>query len=255
MHTGRAGRGAHAGLLRPHRGQFAVGQRTQLRRGLMPRQGRDPAQAVGLQLQRVGQRRRALVQHHRDRGARDAGPARHPPDACQRHREGGAVAEIAGVEMVAQRKAVLAIQGITETGTVSLDGESLRRPRLWSIIPAFSAVAPERSRADEMAPVSSVLSGPILDWRSLTAPIAGLGARRSPETVDLVSEPSEWDADFRLNITEPLNDESTKDAGGEHNAFEFECHSLIQYTAMPIIGNVQQSRPEPAAGGVTAARR
>lgn len=106
-----------------------------------------------------------------------------------------------------------------------------------------------------MDPVSSVLSGPILNWRSLTAPIAGLGARWSPETVDLVSEPSESYADFSLDITEPLNDENTNDAGGEHNAFEFECHSPMQYTAMPIIGNVQQSRPEPAAGGVTAARR
>ena len=57
--------------LRPQCGQLVEGPLMQLGRRLVRRQGRDPVQPLALQLEGVGQRRVALVQHQRDRVAGD----------------------------------------------------------------------------------------------------------------------------------------------------------------------------------------
>ena len=118
----------HAGLIAAASGKLLDRPLAQLLGCLIPRQRRDPSHLRLLQLHRIGQGRRALVEYQSDRVPRDLISIQHAQHACQRDREFFHIRYVAGVDVVTQTQAMLAIQHVAES-------------HLTQIVPALLIVA------------------------------------------------------------------------------------------------------------------
>ena len=115
MHQHLLGGGPHAGLCTAAGAEVVPRSFAQFRRRLVPGQSRDPAHAGLFQFHRIGQRRRAFVEHQRDRVARDLIAVQQDHDARQRLGQFLGIGHVAGIDVMAQAEAVFAVQHIAQS--------------------------------------------------------------------------------------------------------------------------------------------
>ena len=198
MHQTALRPGAQAGVFRADRRQGVQRALAQLRRRLVPRQRRDPAQPGAFQVQRVGQRGRALVHGQRDRAARDPGAVEAAADALQGRGPLAAVGDVAGIDMVHQAQAVRGIQRVAEADLAQVVAFLLVAAALGERVAVVAGsdprvevgrVAGQHALADEV-PVAEGLQQAVLGGEQLVVGLglAGLGDGGDVDGVEAVPE-------------------------------------------------------------------